>query len=78
VAETPAAAQDRAPRRLVLLDGDEQSAVSQVLKEYSGQAVGASRIHADLVQAAEEHPGVCAAVEWLAPIGWTRYLWCRR
>ena len=41
----------RAPRRVVLLAGDEQSEAAEVLHEYSGTQVGASRIHADLVRA---------------------------
>lgn len=68
----------RAARRLVLLEGDEKSAATEVLKEYTGTNVGASQIHADMVNAAEERPGKILAVEWLSPIGWTRYLWCRR
>ncbi len=74
----PAASQDRAPRRLVLLTGDEQSPAAQVVQEYDGGRVGATRIHADLVRTAEEHPGQMAAVEWFGPLGWTRYLWCLR
>jgi hypothetical protein len=61
-----------------LLTGDETSSTAAVLQEYNGSNAGATRIHADLVQAAEEHRGQFVAVEWLAAIGWTRYLWCKR
>jgi hypothetical protein len=75
---TPNSPQDRAPRRLVLLTGDEQSEAAQVVAEYSGTGIGATKIHADLLRAAEEHPGQFAAVEWMSSIGWRRYLWCKR
>ncbi len=74
----PTPVSEKPPRRLVLLEGDEKGPVTEVLSEYNGSSVGASRIHADMVRAAEERPGRIVAVEWLSPIGWTRYLWCRR
>ena len=27
---------------------------------------------------AAEHAGQCVAAEWLGPMGWTRFLWCRK
>jgi hypothetical protein len=68
----------RAPRRIVLLTGDDHSAVEQVLREYSGAEVSGNRIHADLQRFATEHRGRQVAVEWLGPLGWARFLWCRK
>jgi hypothetical protein len=68
----------RAPRRLVLLREGEDSAVERVLSEHAGNDVSGTRLHAELQRLAGEHPGRCVAVEWLAPLGWTRFLWCRR
>jgi hypothetical protein len=68
----------RAPRRLVLLKGDDQSAVEKVLVEYAPEQVSGSKLHADLQRLAGEHPGRCIAAEWLGPLGWTRFLWCRK
>jgi hypothetical protein len=69
---------ERAPRRMVLLDGAEDSAVQQVLAEYQGDEVSGKRIHADVQRFAGEHRGRYVAVEWLGPLGWTRFLWCRK
>lgn len=68
----------RAPRRLVLLAGDEQSEVKEVLAEYQGAEVSGQRLHADVQQFAERHRGRQVAAEWLGPLGWTRFLWCRK
>jgi hypothetical protein len=74
----PAAGQNtpRAPRRLVLLKDSEESEVEAVLAEYEGAAV--SGLHADLQQFATRHRGRQLAAEWLGPLGWTRFLWCRK
>jgi hypothetical protein len=68
----------RAPRRLVLLADGEDSAVREVLAEYRGAEVSGKRLHADLQRLAAEHGGRCVAAEWLGPLGWTRFLWCRK
>ena len=68
----------RAPRRLVLLGGGEHSEVTQVLAEYEGAEVSGKHLHADLQRLAEEHRGRCVAGEWRGPLGWTRFLWCRK
>ncbi len=68
----------RQPRRLVLLLGDEQSDTADVLAEYKGADVSGNRLHADVQRLAAEYPGRWVAAEWLGPMGWTRFLWCRR
>jgi hypothetical protein len=68
----------RAPRRLVLLREGEDSAVEQVLQEYAGTAISGTKVHTDLQTRAAEHPGRCVAAEWLGPLGWTRFLWCKK
>jgi hypothetical protein len=68
----------RAPRRIVLLQGDENSPVEQVLQEQSPGEVSGKQLHAALRQHAQEHPGKFVAAEWLSNLGWTRFLWCRR
>lgn len=74
----PAAKSARCPRRIVLLEGDEQGPVSRVLAEYEGTQVSGKRLHQDLTRLAQEHRGALVAAEWLGPLGWTRFLWCRR
>jgi hypothetical protein len=69
---------ERAPRRLVLLRAGEDSEVEQVLAEQAGAEVSGARLHAELARLACEHPGRCVAAEWRGPLGWTRFLWCRR
>jgi hypothetical protein len=68
----------RLPRRIVLLADGEDSAVAEVLREYSGAEVSGKRIHADLQRFAAEHRGRQVAAEWLGTLGWTRFLWCRK
>jgi hypothetical protein len=68
---------DRRPRRLVLLNGTEDCEVRQVLAEYPAGAIKGSQVHAEVRRLAAEHPGVFVAAEWLGPIGWTRFVWCR-
>jgi hypothetical protein len=74
----PATSTPRAPRRLVLLRDGEESDVAAVLREYQGSAISGKRLHADLQQHAAENVGRCVAAEWLGPLGWTRFLWCRK
>jgi hypothetical protein len=73
-----AAGTPRAPRRTVLLEADEHSGVTRVLAEYDGADLSGNRIHQDVQRLATEHPGRHVAVEWLGPLGWTRFLWCRK
>jgi hypothetical protein len=68
----------RAPRRLVLLQDGEHSAVERVLAEYTGAETGSAGVHAEVQRLAAEHRGKCVAAEWLGPLGWTRFLWCRK
>ncbi|MFO0876324.1 MAG: hypothetical protein U0840_03040 [Gemmataceae bacterium] len=68
----------RAARRIVLLSGDSDSAVAEVLKEYAPPEVSGNRMHEDVQQLAGKHPGKTVAAEWLGPLGWTRFLWCRK
>ncbi len=68
----------RLPRRLVLLADGEESAVQEVLQEYRDGEVRGSRIHDALRRQAQIHGGRYIAAEWLGPLGWTRYLWCRK
>jgi len=74
----PASSSPRCPRRVVLLRGDEDGEVEQVLLEYQGNEVSGKRLHADVQRLAGEHQGRFVAAEWLGPLGWTRFLWCRR
>ncbi len=67
----------RCPRRVVLLQGGEEGAVEQVLLEYPPTEVSGKRMHADVHRLADEHRGRFVAAEWLGPLGWTRFLWCR-
>lgn len=68
----------RCPRRVVLLRDSEDSEVERVLREYHGAEVSGKRLHADVQLLAGEHRGRYVAAEWLGPLGWTRFLWCRR
>jgi hypothetical protein len=68
----------RAPRRIVLLEGGEDSGVSQVLKEYAPAEVSGDRLHADVQKFAAEHAGQTVAAEWQGTLGWTRFLWCKK
>jgi hypothetical protein len=52
--------------------------VDQVLVEYHGADISGDRLHTDLQRLAADHPGRYVAGEWLGPLGWTRFLWCRR
>jgi hypothetical protein len=68
----------RAPRRIVLLEAGEESGVAAVLAEYRGAEVSGNRVHDDVQRFAAEYSGRHVAVEWLGPLGWTRFLWCRK
>lgn len=68
----------RCPRRVVRLRGGENGEVEEVLLQYQGSEVSGKRLHADVQRLANEHPGQFIAAEWLGPLGWTRFLWCRR
>lgn len=68
----------RHPRRLVLLLGDEKSEAADILAEYKGPDISGNRLHSDVQRLAAEYPGRWVAAEWLGPLGWTRFLWCRR
>jgi hypothetical protein len=67
----------RCPRRVVLLCDGEDSEVQRVLLEYRGTEISGKRLHADVQRLAAEHRGSYVAAEWLGPLGWTRFLWCR-
>ncbi len=79
-AAQPPTAKDetRRPRRIVLLNGESDGAVEEVLAEYRGAEVSGNRLHADLQRLSQEHPGRNVAAEWLGPLGWTRFLWRRQ
>lgn len=68
----------RCPRRVVLLSDGEYSEAEQILQEYHGAEVSGNRLHAEVRRLASEHQGRYVAAEWLGPLGWTRFLWCRR
>ena len=71
--------EERAPRRIVLLEGDgDDGPVAAVLKEYAGAEVSGVRLHAEMPKLAAEHPGRVVAGEWKGPLGWMRFAWCRR
>jgi hypothetical protein len=69
---------ERAPRRIVLLAGGERGEVRQVLAEYRGAEVTGRRVHEELQKLAAQHRGQYVAAEWQGPLGWTRFLWCRK
>jgi hypothetical protein len=68
----------RAPRRIVLLADGDDSDVAEVLKEYAPDAVSGNKLHEDVQRMAGERAGRTVAAEWLGPLGWTRFLWCRK
>ena len=68
----------RAPRRVVLLADGEDSPVEQVLVEYQGAEAHTAPLHEDVQRFAAAHRGQLVAAEWLGPLGWVRFLWCRR
>jgi hypothetical protein len=67
----------RCPRRVVLLRDGEDSEAEHVLQEYQGAEVSGKRLHVEVQRLASEHRGRYVAAEWLGPLGWTRFLWCR-
>jgi hypothetical protein len=66
----------RAPRRLVLLAAGDDGPAEKVLAEYPGEQ--ARKVHEDIQRQAAQHPGRVVAAEWQGPLGWTRFLWCRK
>ena len=74
----PVSSSPRCPRRLVLLRDGEDSEVESVLREYHGAEVSGKRVHAEVQHLASAHSGRYVAAEWLGPLGWTRFLWCRQ
>jgi hypothetical protein len=68
----------RVPQRIVLLAGDEHSAVKSVLAEYPGADLDKVNVNEEVPKFAAEHVGKCVAVEWQGMQGWKRFLWCRR
>jgi hypothetical protein len=67
-----------APRRIVLLSAAEHSDIEKVLREYVPPEPTGTRLHSDLQELATEHVGGMVAAEWFGPLGWTRFLWCKR
>jgi hypothetical protein len=79
VSKRAAAGDDaRRPRRVVLLAGAEGAEIIDVLLELQGDDVSGKRLHAEVQRLAREHAGSVVAAEWLGPLGWTRFLWCKR
>ena len=68
----------RAPRRVVLLEGDEESGVKKVLADYPENQINGTHIRQDMQRFADENRGDCVAVEWQGPRSWIRFLWCRK
>jgi hypothetical protein len=73
----PLSSAPRCPRRVVLLRDGEDSQAERILQEYHGTEVSGKRLHADVQRLASEHSGRYVAAEWLGPLGWTRFLWCK-
>ena len=76
----PSEDQDRktCPRRIVLLRGDERSEPEQVLAELTGAEPRGKDVHDEIQRHAERHRGRVVAAEWQGPLGWSRFLWCRK
>ena len=70
--------QTRSPRRIVMLVEGENSDIETVLKEYAPPEPTGTRLHGDLQELAAENTGKMVAAEWHGPLGWTRFLWCKR
>jgi hypothetical protein len=49
-----------------------------VLATFEGPAVVGSHVHAAVQRLAEARRGRTLAVEWAGPLGWVRYLTCRK
>lgn len=77
-AKSSTSSSPRCRRRVVLLRDGEDSEVESVLAEYASSEVSGKRLHADVQRLADEHRSHLVAAEWLGPLGWTRFLWCRR
>lgn len=74
----PTTASNSPARRIVLLSGDNDSAVKTVLAEFDSAEGAKVDVHEKSRQLAAEHPGKCVAIEWQSGDGWVRFLWCRR
>jgi hypothetical protein len=74
----PATTTSRCPRRLILLVDGEDSAAERILAEYTGSEGRGKGIHDEVQRLAAEHRGKLVAAEWLGPLGWVRFLWCRK
>jgi hypothetical protein len=68
----------RCARRIVLLRQGQQSEVAEVLLELRGEEISGKRLHAEVQRLAQQHVGEFIAAEWAGPLGWTRFLWCRK
>jgi hypothetical protein len=68
----------RCARRIVLLKGEHDGTVCEVLLEMRDEEVSGKRLHAEVQRLAQEHAGELVAAEWAGPLGWTRFLWCRK
>ena len=68
----------QAPRRIVVLEGDEKSEVCLLGGEYQGDELEAIDLHEMVQQLATAHAGKWVALEWQGKLDWQRFLWCRR
>ncbi len=69
---------ERAERRLVLLKGDENSEVEKVLGSYDSTEPRERDMHAEIERFAVRNKGRVIAAEWHGPLGWTRFMTCRK
>ena len=69
---------ERAARRIVLLVAADDGEIEKVLREYTPPEPTGTRLHGDLQELAAAHAGRTVAAEWIGPLGWTRFLWCKR
>ena len=68
----------RCARRIVLVRGGDEAAAGEVLLELRDGEVSGNRLHAEVQRLAAEHAGELVAAEWDGPLGWMRFLWCRK
>ncbi|MGF1581447.1 MAG: hypothetical protein ACFCD0_19145 [Gemmataceae bacterium] len=69
---------ERAERRLVLLRSDENSDVEEVLGTYDSTEPRERDLHAEIERFAMRNKGRVIAAEWHGPLGWTRFMTCRK
>lgn len=74
----PQTKSERVPRRLIVLSGDEQSEMEQVLGEFTGLEARGKDIHAEIERQAAKIPGKIIAAEWQSPLGWIRFMTCKK